>query len=74
MTLPFERTTALLQTKQFLEMMLNPKETPRVPRWMRGKAKSLLRHYPGLWDIEQVHEALPEKFGSVNSFSQLSER
>lgn len=37
MTTPFERTRALVQTKEFLEAMLDPKTTPRVPRWMRGK-------------------------------------
>lgn len=72
MTIPFERTRALVQTKMFLEAMLSPKETPRVPRWMRGKAKSLLRHYPGLGEIEQAHKALPEVFGPVPPFSRLS--
>jgi hypothetical protein len=72
MTIPFERTRALVQTKEFLEAMLDPKTTPRVPRWMRGKAKSLLKHYPGLYEIEQVHKALPSEFGPVPPFSRLS--
>jgi hypothetical protein len=72
MTIPFERTRALVQTKQFLEAMLDPKETPRVPRWMRGRAKALLRHYPGLCEIEMAHKALPEEFGPVPTFSRLS--
>lgn len=37
MTVPFERTRALVLTKEFLEAMLDPKQTPRTPRWMRGK-------------------------------------
>lgn len=65
MTVPFERTRALVQTKEFLEAMLDSKQTPRVSRWMRGKAKALLRHYPVLSEIEQIHTALPEKFGPV---------
>jgi hypothetical protein len=69
---PYLRTRALVQTKRFLEAMLDPKETPRVPRWMRGKAKSLLRHYPGLWEIDRVHKELPEVFGPVPPFSRLS--
>jgi hypothetical protein len=72
MTIPFERTRALVQTKEFLEAMLDPKQTPRVPRWMRGKAKALLRHYPGLCEIEMAHKALPEEFGPVPPFSRLS--
>jgi len=72
MTVPFERTRALISTKEFLEAMLDPKATPRTPRWMRGKAKALLRHYPGLAEVEMAHKALPETFGPVPPFSGLS--
>jgi hypothetical protein len=71
MTIPFERTRALVQTKQFLEAMLDPKQTPRTPRWMRGRAKALLRHYPGLAEVELAHKALPDKFGPVPPFSRM---
>jgi hypothetical protein len=71
MTVPFERTRALLQTKQFLEAMLDPKQTPRTPRWMRGKSKALLLHYPGMWEIELLHKALPDEFGPVPPFSRM---
>lgn len=71
MTVAFERTRALVQTKEFLEAMLDPKATPRVPRWMRGRAKALLRHYPGLAEIEVVHKALPDEFGPVPPFSRM---
>jgi hypothetical protein len=72
MTTPFERTRALVQSKEFLAAMLDPKQTPKVPRWMRGKAKALLKHYPGLCEIEMAHKALPEEFGPVPPFSRLS--
>lgn len=65
MTVPLERTRALIGAKEFLEAMLDPKQTPRTPRWMRGRAKALLRHYPGLCEIEQIHTTLPENFGPV---------
>lgn len=71
MTVPFERTRALVQTKQFLEAMLDPKQTPRTPRWMRGKAKALLRHYPNLAEIEMAHKALPDEYGPVPPFSRM---
>jgi hypothetical protein len=69
MTLPFERTRALIGTKEFLEAMLDPKQTPR---WMRGRAKALLNHYPGLAEIEMAHKALPDEFGPVPTFPRLS--
>lgn len=71
MTIPFERTRALISAKEFLEAMMDPKQTPRTPRWMRGKAKALLRHYPGLCEIELAHKALPEVYGPVPPFPRL---
>jgi hypothetical protein len=71
MTVPFERTRALLQAKQFLKAMLDPKQTPKTPRWMRGKALALLRHYPGMWELELVNKALPDEFGPVPPSSAL---
>ena len=68
MTVPFERTRALFETKLFLQELMDPKVTPRVPRALRGKAKSLLKHFPTVHEIEKAHKALPEDFGPVPSF------
>ena len=65
MTVPFERTRALFETKLFLQELMDPKVTPRVPRALRGKAKSLLKHFPTVHEIEKAHKALPEDFGPV---------
>jgi len=73
MTIPFERTRELVQTKEFLEAMLDPKQTPRTPRRMRGKAKAILRHYPSLFEIKMAHQALPDEFGPVPPFSRMHE-
>lgn len=43
MTIPFERTRSLVETKLFLEAMMDPKQTPRVPRWVRERASHVLR-------------------------------
>jgi hypothetical protein len=47
MTVPNERTQAVIYTEQFLKDLLDPKKTPRVPRAIRQRAGRLLRHYPG---------------------------
>lgn len=72
MTQPFERTRALIHTYELLKRLQNPKETPRIPLWLRGQAKSLLRHYPTYGDIELAHNALPAWYGPVPPFSRLS--
>ena len=73
MNVPFERARALVQTKQFLEAMLDPKQTPRTPRRMRGQAKALVKHYPGLFEIEMAHKALPSEFNPLPPFSRMYE-
>lgn len=54
MTLPRERTNAVNRAREFLRSLLNPKETPRVPRAIRKEAYWALRHYPSEWDMERV--------------------
>ena len=60
MTLPDERYRAIQRTRHFLMSLLDPKETPRVPRSIRGQAYNLLRHYPSDWDLERLAEKSPD--------------
>ena len=62
MTLPDERYRAVLNTEQFLLELCDPAVTPRVPRRIRDRASSLLRHYPSSWDMERASEGSPEVF------------
>ena len=56
MTLPFERTNAVLNTQSFLFDLLDPKKTPRVPRAIRLQARQLLKHYPSAYDMSGIFE------------------
>lgn len=67
MTLPFERTNAVVYTKEFLQDLLDPKKTPRVPKKIRRRAHSLLKHYPGKFDLSQLVEDNEKVFGKSNS-------
>lgn len=60
MTLPDERYRALERTEQFMIDLCNPRKYPRVPREVRDRARSLLRHYPSGWDLERLAAAAPE--------------
>src|SRR6185369_950297 len=70
MTQPFERTRSLVLTIEFLQRLLDPKQTPRVPKAVRGRAKMLLRHFPTLGDIDLVHNAIPNWIGPVPPFQR----
>jgi hypothetical protein len=58
MTLPDERYRAIKNTMEFL-IRLSAGEYPRVPRGVREEARSLLRHYPGTFDLDQIEQAAP---------------
>ena len=72
MTIPYERTRAVIETYELLMRLQDPRETPRVPRWLREEARKLLRHYPTYATIQLAHKALPLFFGPVPPFSRLS--
>lgn len=72
MTIPYERTRAVIETYELLKRLQDPRETPRVPRWLREEARKLLRHYPTCATIELAHKALPHTFGPVPLFSRLT--
>lgn len=63
MTVPFERTRALLLTREMLQRLASSKDSAQVPVSLRDEAASLLRHYPTYADIELAHQAHPEIFG-----------
>ena len=59
MTLPDERYRAVIQTEKFLKEILS---TPRVPKAIKDRARSCLRHYPNGWDMNRAAEGAPEVF------------
>lgn len=56
MTIPVERTNAVIWTESFLKDLLDPKKTPRVPKSVRQQAGRLLRHYPSKFEMDMIAE------------------
>ena len=54
MTVPVERTNAVIYTEAFLRDLINPKVTPRIPKAIREQAYRLLRHYPSHYDMDVI--------------------
>lgn len=54
MTVPCERTRAVIYTENFLKDLLDPKKTPKVPKSIRLRASSLLRHYPTKFEMDLI--------------------
>ena len=62
MTLPDERFRSVIAAKNFMNDLLDPKKTPRVPKEVRQRAYSILRHYPSYWDLERASNNSPDIF------------
>jgi hypothetical protein len=54
MTVPYERTNAVINTEQFLYDLCDSKKTPRVPKSVRQEAHRLLRHYPSQYEMNMI--------------------
>jgi hypothetical protein len=59
MTLPDERYRAIKMAEQFLTRLAGG-EYLRVPRAVREEARSILRHYPGSYDLTRLAVKCPE--------------
>jgi hypothetical protein len=59
MTLPDERYRAVVQTEKFLKEILS---TPRIPKAIKDRARSCLRHYPNAWDMDRAARGAPDVF------------
>jgi hypothetical protein len=56
MTMPDERTKALLLAGELLAKLASPVKTPDVPDAIRKQAQHILRHYPSKGDIGYLAE------------------
>lgn len=46
MSTRLEEINALVLARKFLLDLLDPKKTPRVPKYVREEARARLKHYP----------------------------
>jgi hypothetical protein len=74
MTLPDERYRAMKCGYQFLLDLCNPSATPRVPKEIRQRASSILKHYPSQYHFELIASALPNEFDKIPFMVKLREK
>lgn len=69
MTTPFQRTKALVLTKELLQRLASLGDNA-VPLSISAEAEALLKHYPTLLEIDAAHRASPEIFGPSPPFDR----
>ena len=57
MTMPCERTNAVLNVERFLIDLRDPKKYPRVPSEVRKEASRLLKHYPTRYNMMYIEDS-----------------
>lgn len=64
MTLPNERAQAVINARKFLIRLTSPYDggIKGVKREVREEARRLLRHYPGMWELQKASELMPDIF------------
>lgn len=64
MTMPTERSRAVLDTRDFLERLARAELVEESPQTLMTWAKALLRHYPEDTHIRLASKALPAYWSS----------
>ena len=61
MTMPDEMFNSLRNARHFMLTLMDPKQTPKVPKEIRKRARDRLKHFPSEYEIkqlEQMHETM----------------
>ena len=72
MTLPDERLRAVNYAREFLYDLINPQKSPGVPKHVRQRAASVLRHFPHEYVMENAADMTPGIFGPYDDNQQLN--
>ena len=65
MTVPYERTHAVIQAVEFLTRLVSPYNKngiKKIPKEVRQEALRILRHFPRPYDIYAAAKAAPDVF------------
>ena len=73
MTIPYERSIALHNTREFLRSLLDRSKTPKIPKAIREQAYWCLRHFPADFEVNIAAKKCPEVFGEYKSPEDLQD-
>ena len=59
MTIPIERYYSIVNAEEFMRDLMDPKKTRRIPKAIRRRAASCLRHYPSDYYLHEIAKQCP---------------
>lgn len=60
MTIPIERYYSIANAQDFMLDLMDPKKTPGIPKAIRRRAASCLRHYPSDCYLYEMAKHCPD--------------
>lgn len=66
MTMPNEMFNAIRNARHFMLALMNPKETPKVPKEIRKRARDRLKHFPSEYEISELEKMHSMMSGDPN--------
>lgn len=72
MTLPDERTRAVIRARRLLCRIIAPGGL-RSPRSVREEALNILRHFPGVVELSQAGAAAPNVFDETEAWKAAAD-
>ena len=66
MTLPQEMFQAIRNAQHFMLALMDPKQTPKVPKEIRKRARDRLKHFPSEYDVSQLEKMHSTMSGDPN--------
>ena len=73
MTLPDERYRAIKCAEALMLDLADPRKTPKIPKYIRDRARGTLRHYPNTFDLTMLEEAAPNVLTRNSPFTSTIE-
>lgn len=56
MTMPDEMFNAIRNARHFMMALMDPKQTPKIPKEIRKRARDRLKHFPSEYEIKQLEQ------------------
>lgn len=56
MTMPEEMFQAIRNARHFMVALMDPKQTPKVPKEVRKRARDRLKHFPSEFEVNELEK------------------
>lgn len=74
MTTAEEKVQALINARQFLSDLIDPKKYPKIPKYVRKEAYWRVKHYPADYELNEISDYILDKAGVLPNNKKIKKR